>query len=59
MGFPTFVFLLHSKVDTLQLIFPNLKGTLRSGVGDAVEGGSRGRGYTYTYGRFVLLYGRN
>ena len=50
MGFPTFVFLFHSKVDNLQLIFPNLKGTLRSGMGDAVEGGSRGKGYTYTYG---------
>ena len=23
------------------------------------EGGSRGRGHMYTYGRFMLMYGRN
>ena len=24
-----------------------------------VEAGSRGRGHVYTYGRFMLMYGRN
>ena len=40
-------------------IYKNVIQPRGVGWGGRWEGGSRGRGRVYTYGRFMLMYGRN